>query len=97
MTPAPEVTSQTSTTAVALLVCIRCRSLCRYRGDRTGIVIVLARTQDRILLVLAGKWREYLSRKLEAYALVEVDEVLVPSSNVDVAVAALFDSDEIFL
>ena len=38
-----------------------------------------------------------LSRKLEADALVKVDEVLVSSSNVDFAVAALFDSDEIFL
>lgn len=71
--------------------------MCRYRGDGTSIIIVFARTQDGILLVFAGKWREHLSRKLEAYALVEIDEVLVPSSNVDVAVAALFDSDEVFL
>lgn len=97
MTAAPKVASQASTTAIALLVCGRRWPLSGYRGNGTSIVVVLARTQDGVLLVLARKWREYFSRKFEPYSFVEVDEVLVPSTDVDFSVTALLDSYKVFL
>jgi hypothetical protein len=71
--------------------------LSRYGGDGADIVVVFVRRENRVLVVLAGEWREHFAGELQAYPLVELNKVCVPSADVDVFVAGLFDSDEIFL